>query len=95
MPKERGEACDHRGFGAEARCEPDRQCALRGIEQEGQRGEFLAAGAQHVGRADIAGADVADVAKAGKLREDQAERNRAQQVPDGGGEQVGEAFIHG
>src|SRR5690606_22344029 len=56
--------------------------ALEDVANECRRGQTLAPGAQHVGRADVAGADVADVARAGPFREDQAEGDRAEQIPD-------------
>ena len=37
---------------------------LQRVAEQRRRGEALAAGAQHIGRADVAGADVADVARA-------------------------------
>ena len=61
--------------------------ALRGVEQQRQRGEPLAARAQHVGRADIAGADLAQIAEPGELGEDQAERDRAEQIAAGKSQQ--------
>jgi hypothetical protein len=54
--------------------------ALAGVEQQGGQGQVLAARAQDVGRADIAGADVAHVAGAGGAGDDDAERDRAQQI---------------
>ena len=52
--------------------------ALEHVAEQRRCGEPLVAGAQHVGRADIAGADRADVAGAGEPRQNQAERNRAE-----------------
>jgi hypothetical protein len=46
------------------------------------------AGAQDVGCADIAGADLAEVAKAGRLGEDQAEWDGAQEIAAGNGRQI-------
>ena len=44
-------------------------------------------GAQHIGRADIAGADGANVGRAGKARQQDAEGNRAAEIAEdeGGG----------
>src|SRR5262249_31655084 len=46
------------------------------------RGEPFVAGAQHVGRADIAGADGADIRGAGEPRQDQPERDRAAEIAE-------------
>src|SRR5262249_37171812 len=54
--------------------------ALGQVEQQGQCGRPLAAGAQHVGGADIARADPPDVAQAGEPGHQQTGRDRAQQV---------------
>ena len=62
-----------------------RHGALERIEQQRRGGEALVAGAQHIGRADIAGADRADVAEAGDPRQDQAEGHRAEEIADDGG----------
>ena len=71
----------HRGLRAEPGvAEGRRQRALGEVEQERGQGQALAAGAQHVGGADIARADGADVARAGPAGEQQAERDRAQAV---------------
>ncbi len=62
--------------------------ALAHIQHQGQRRQSLAAGAQHVGGADIARPDLADVAEAGDSAQHQPERDRAQQVAEqrGGGQ---------
>jgi hypothetical protein len=59
------------------------QRALEGIEQQRRGGELLVAGPQHVGRADIAGPDGADIAEPCHAREDQAERDRPEQIAEG------------
>ena len=56
--------------------------ALGAVQQQRRRRQLLAAGAQHVGGADIARADRADVAEAGGAGEQQAEGDRAEQVAD-------------
>ena len=56
--------------------------ALQGIADQGRGGKALAPGAQHVGRADIAGADLADVAEPGEAGQDHAERDRAEEVAE-------------
>ena len=67
----RGAMPDHGGHAGEQReqqpplpGDQHRDRALAAVEQQGARGDVLAAGAQHVGRADVAGADGADVAQA-------------------------------
>ena len=57
-----------------------RDRALAAIEQQRRRGQPLAAGAQHVGRADIARSDRAQIARAGQPRQQHAERDRAEQI---------------
>ena len=63
---------------------------LEHIAQQRRRGELLVAGAQHIGGADIAGADAAQILRAGETRENDAERNGAAQIAEdqrgGGGE---------
>ena len=52
------------------------------IEKKGQCGHLLVAGAQHVGGADIAGADRADIAQPGRLRQQQAKGNGAAEIAE-------------
>ena len=59
--------------------------SLAGVEQQRGKRDVLTAGAQHVGRADIAGADIAYVAEARSLREHKPERNRAKEIAAHGG----------
>ena len=59
--------------------------ALAGVEDQGRGRRALVAGAQHVGRADVARPDLAQVAEAERAGDEQAEGDRA--------EQVGEATI--
>ena len=63
MAEERAEAGDQRRVGA-GKCvaTQHRGRALEHVAEQCRRGEPLAAGAQHIGGADIAGADGADVA---------------------------------
>ena len=56
--------------------------AFQRVAQQRRGREPLAAGAQHIGGADIAGADCADVAEARRAGEDQAEGDRAEQIAD-------------
>jgi hypothetical protein len=57
-----------------------RRRALAHVEQQRRRRQPLAAGAQHVGGADIARSDRAQITRAGKPREKQAERDRAEEI---------------
>ena len=59
-----------------------RDGAFEHVAEQGRGGQAFAAGAQHVGGADIARADRADVASAGEPGQDQAERDRAEQIAD-------------
>ncbi len=61
--------------------------ALAGVAQEGDGRQVLAAGAQHIGRADIARTDTADV-DAGQPRRDIAERHGSQKVSADNGDGV-------
>ena len=88
MAEKSAEAGDERGIGSgEMRREQNRGGALERVAQQGRGGQTLAAGAQHIGGADIAGADGADVGRAGGARQDQPERNRAEQIADREGDQ--------
>src|SRR5438045_9790058 len=60
----------------------DRSGALQHVGEKRRGGKPLAASAQHVGCADAAGADGADILRAGESREDQTERDRAEQVAE-------------
>ncbi len=84
VSEEGAERGDHGGLRAAQRQarDGDGDGALQHVADQGCGGEALAAGAQHIGRADIAGADGADVAGARDFRQDQAERDRAEQVAD-------------
>ena len=62
--------------------EHHRQRALENVAEKRRRGERTAAGAQHVGRADIARTDLADIGSAGEARDQQAERNGAAQIAE-------------
>jgi hypothetical protein len=57
-----------------------RHDALAAIQQKRQRGGQLVAGAQHVGRADIAGADLAKIAQPHHPRQDQAAGDGAEEI---------------
>src|SRR6185312_3937978 len=60
--------------------EQNRGRAFQKIAEESRGGEFLAPGAQHVGCADIAGADRPHIAVTRERGEDQAEWNRAEHI---------------
>src|SRR5207248_6544215 len=73
--------CPERGeWPGKGGCDQHRDRPLRAVEQQGRRGEPTPTGSQHVGRADIARADGADVANARSPGEQQPEGNRAEQV---------------
>src|SRR5438309_1417986 len=68
---------------------------LRHVEQQSGGGEALAAGPQHVGGADIARADGAQIAGARRLGQQQAERDRAQAIAERDCEQrFGDRCVH-
>ena len=60
----------------------DRDGRLQGIGDEGRGGQILAPRAQHVRRADVAGADRAQVRRTGRARQQQPERNRAAEIAE-------------
>ena len=68
--------------------------ALEGVAQQRRRGQSFAAGAQHVGRADIAGADAAYIGAAGGLRDQKPEWNRAEQIAEGKGQSDDDHWAH-
>jgi hypothetical protein len=81
VTEEGGEAGKQRRIGAaEGRPEEDRRRPLERVQEQCRRGEALIARAKHIGCADIARADGADVAEAGETRQKQAEGNRAEEV---------------
>src|SRR3546814_1326343 len=84
MADHRRRARDHRGmiaeFGNEMPREQHRDRALRAVEDQGRRRQLLAPGAPHIGRADIARPDLAQVARAEQSGQDDAARDRTQQI---------------
>ena len=83
VAEKRAECGDHRGRrSAEVAGDDNGHGAFQHVAEQRRGGQALAAGAQHVGRADIAGADRAQILRAGDLRQDHAERDRAEQVAD-------------
>src|SRR6188474_1151085 len=65
---------------------------LERIEKQSSCSDVLAPGAQHVGCADVTGADVADIAEAGDAGQDQSKGDRAEQVADQ--QRAGDAPAH-
>ena len=83
MPEEGAEAGDEGRYRAEpGERYQDGRRALQPVAQQGCRGERLVAGSQHVGGADIARADGADIAEAGQPRKDHAEGDGAEEVAE-------------
>ncbi|MCY1547652.1 hypothetical protein D9M68_837210 [compost metagenome] len=82
MADEGGEACGDPRFDAPMRCNGGCRGALERVEQQGRCGKLLVAGAQHIGRADIARADLSDVAQPGHAGQDQSEWDRAEQIAE-------------
>src|SRR5262245_7161457 len=62
--------------------EQDGEGAFERIADQRRRGQALAAGAQHVGGADIAGAEGANVLRAGEPRQHQPERDGTAEVAE-------------
>src|SRR5665809_174426 len=96
MPKEGSKSGDKGGVLAPKRSEQHGNRTLGDVEQQRQRRERFAARAQHIGRADIASADLAEVAEPGELRQDEAEGNGAQEITDGKAQEIDEglSLIH-
>ena len=86
MAKKGAERGEERGARRKTGNDPNRDGTLQEIEEKGQRGQILAAGAKNVGRANIAGADRAEVCSARHARQNEAERNRAANIAEQKGE---------
>ena len=56
--------------------------AFQHVAEQSGGGQRLVAGAQHIGRTDIAGADAADVLHPREPREDHAEWDRAAEIAE-------------
>ena len=56
--------------------------ALQGVADKCSGSQVFAPGTQHIGGADIARADRADILRAGEARDDDAERDRAGQIAE-------------
>ena len=81
-PTKRRETGGDAEFQAEIASDQRRGRAFQHVEQQRQRREALLAGPKHVGGADVARADLADVAEAGGARDQQTERDRAEQIAE-------------
>ena len=80
MAEKRPERGKDRRFRPPMRTDEHRHGPLQCIEQQGQRRQRLAASPQDIGRADIAGTDRSDVFRSGDFRDDEAERDRTQEI---------------
>jgi len=76
-----------RALAGEVPRQEDRHRALQRVAEEGGERQPLAAGPQHVGGADVARADLADVAEPGGARQDEAEGDRAEAVAEDEGDE--------
>src|SRR5262249_16929839 len=72
-----------------------RQRALAAVPDEGNGRQVPAAGPQHIGRADVAGADLADIARAAEPGRDQPERGRPQKIAAGEDRRDEKPALHG
>ena len=87
MADHRRGACNHRALIAQFRHKLPRQHhrhrAFRAVEDQRRRRQPLAASAQHIGSADIARPDLAQVAGAEQACQDYAKGDRAEQITHG------------
>src|SRR5438874_2557803 len=74
--------------------EQDRGCRLETVEQQCQRGEQFATRPQHIGRTDVARADLADVTLAGEPRNHQTKRDRPEQISERQSEEHLAGHVH-
>ena len=89
MAEKGAERGDDGGIAAKnMRGDQNRRGALEHVAEQGRGGKALAAGAQNIGGADIAGADRAQIRRAGEPRQQNAERNRAAQIAEDEGRGV-------
>ncbi len=72
-----------------------RRGALEYVADKGRGSQPLAAGAQNVGGADIAGANGTKVGAAAELRQQDAERDRAAQIAEDESRDEGRKPLHG
>ena len=80
MSEEGAEGSDDGEVRAVAPGDEDGGEAFQSVEKQRCGGEVFAPGAQHIGRADIARADGAQILRASQPRQHQAERNRAGEI---------------
>ena len=81
-PRKAPQAATSAAGGAELGADENRHRSLEHVAEEGRGRQALLARAQHIGRADIAGADAAQIRAAGEARQDDAEGNGAQKIGD-------------
>ena len=82
MAKKGAERGEERGARRKTGNDPNRDGTLQEIEEKGQRGQILAAGAKNVGRANITGSDCAQIRGFSETSQDEAERNRAASIAE-------------
>jgi hypothetical protein len=82
VPEKGGKTGGNARFDTPVGCDRCGSRALQGIEQQRGGGKLPVAGSEHIRRADIAGADLAYVTEAGHPRQNEAERDRAQQITE-------------
>jgi hypothetical protein len=82
MPDQRARRRQRLLAGPDPRHQQHRDQALGKVEQQRRRRQPLAPGPQHVGGADVARADLAQVARAGHACQYHPEGDRPQQVSD-------------
>lgn len=82
MADERTGGCQQRVAGEQVRDQQHGDRALGHVEQQRRGGEAFPPGAQDVGGADVARADRAQIASTTEPRQDDAERDRAEQVAE-------------
>ena len=80
MPQKRGEPANRRKFGQYHPRDAHRRCALAHIKQQRRRRQPFAPRAEHIGRADIARANLAQIARAKHFGKDKAKGNRPKQI---------------
>ena len=68
--------------GAKVAGEQDGRCALAAIEHQGRDRQSLATGSKHIGRADIARSDLAQVAGPAEFGQDQTKWDGTEQIAD-------------
>ena len=92
MAEERAKCGRKRRISTVTRRGEDSDGAFEHVAEQRRRGEDLVAGAQNVGCADIARSDRSDIGAAGRAREQEAKRDRAEQVPENEGKSGGHTY---